>query len=101
MNWATNFFIPLIQLIFYLGILIVFVGFSGYALYKNYIKTWKWQIKYKTKKPDEELINFLKEKHKDNVHPHILEMQLLQDDCSVSETKEMLYLYNKIRRQTK
>lgn len=103
MDWLNQFFVPLIQVIFLLGVIggILFVFLR--AFYKTLYRSWLWTLKYKIlNKPylekDLQLVISTAEQCKTKEK---FEMALLVNNVSRIKVYELLYLYEKIYGGTK
>lgn len=97
MDWINNFFIPLAQIIFGITIISIFVIVLGWALYKNWIKTWQFKFKYeiirKQLPKEEDMIFIINTKEtRDEMNK-----RLLVENYNQNRVYEMLYLYDKIK----
>jgi len=97
LDWLKNFLIPLAQLVFALSISLSFLGALSYGLYKRWIKTWKYKLKYgrlgKSKPREEDVLSIMRtDETKAQFH-----MRMLLENHDKHRVYEMLYLYDKIK----
>lgn len=97
MGFADNFFIPLLQALFY-GFMLLGGLYLAYRGIKKLYPDFFWVLKYKTlrKKYDEKKVAFCMEAHNNGISEMSIRKEMLIAGSSFKEVDEMAYIFNEV-----
>jgi hypothetical protein len=100
-DWMNGFIIPLIKLVFIIGIFSFIFYYVGKAFYNAYTKSFKFFVKYSILKKDypDEIVKYLIECIDNNMTYHNVKRELYIKGWKYDDINEILYIYDQLIKQ--